>query len=69
MSRIKKAALFVFSLSLSLAVLAMSPPRASACCRPCDGFCGPGVPDSAFCCQGPVPGDACGLTNCGEFLG
>jgi hypothetical protein len=66
MSRIKKAAFFLFSLSL---VLLSVTPRASACCRPCEGFCSNAVPESAFCCQGPVPGNACGLTTCGEYLG
>lgn len=67
MSRIKKAALFVSS--LALVAFSITPPRASACCRPCQGFCSNSVPESAFCCQGPVPGNACGLTTCGEYLG
>lgn len=44
-------------------------PAAQACCRPCLGYCGPGVSPSAYCCAGAMPGNACGLTTCGEWLG
>ncbi|HEX6902637.1 MAG TPA: hypothetical protein VF789_23155 [Thermoanaerobaculia bacterium] len=67
MNRIRKAALFGAALLLS--AFAITPP-AYACCRPCAGYCGPGVPAGAFCCSGvPEPGNACGFTTCGEWGG
>ncbi len=57
-------------LGLTLSMLLFAP-AAHACCRPCTGYCGePGVPSTAYCCTGiPVPGNACGFTTCGEYLG
>lgn len=52
------------------AVLAFAAaPSVLACCTPCQGFCGPGVPRDTPCCTGiPQPGNACGLTTCGKWL-
>lgn len=68
MRRLRKTAFAGFSFALFLLLFS---PAAHACCRPCDGYCGqPGVPATAYCCTGiPVPGNACGLTTCGKWLG
>ena len=68
MRQLGKAAFVGLGLGLFMLVFA---PAAHACCRPCDGYCGqPGVPSTAYCCSGiPVPGNACGFTTCGEWLG
>lgn len=70
MTRIGKAALVTAGLLLStFAMVITTPSPAYACCRPCLGYCGPGVPDSAYCCSGiSEPGNACGFTTCGEWL-
>lgn len=63
----------ILKMTLIFAVFAVAAlafaPSAQACCRPCEGYCGPGVPLDAFCCSGiPEPGNACGFTTCGKWL-
>lgn len=62
--------------TLSLLLLAAVPffaPAALAqrCCRSCSGVCStPGIPATAYCCTGvAAPGNPCGTTTCGEWLG
>lgn len=65
----KNRSLTFVATAMVFAVLAFAP-AAQACCRPCQGYCEmKGVPADALCCTGiPEPGNACGLTTCGEYL-
>ncbi|HEX2251957.1 MAG TPA: hypothetical protein VHQ65_01655 [Thermoanaerobaculia bacterium] len=66
MKTLSRIALMV---ALVAGVTLLAAPAAEACCRPCQGFCDKTIPPSTPCCTGiPVPGDACGLTTCGEYL-
>lgn len=63
---IRKAVLL--GLAFALSALALERP-VYACCTPCGDWCKT-VSRNTPCCTGiPEPGNACGLTTCGKWLG
>lgn len=66
MSQIRKAVLL--GLALALSVIALAPAPVYACCRPCGLWCLTASKDTPCCSGISSPGNACGLTTCGEWL-